>query len=632
MSTDFRTTMATRMLTAVLPNGDIAADMLLSANITEPVKMQTPPNPAKCQHLIRGGFVKAATLAMSTDDPATLEKLARHASLGVKLAVVKNPAATDAARRIVEAAAIKRSDSEMLIGVLSNADIRYVIESLRKSTDLEKPRYSRVLDNHDVLGCMIDKMEHAAAPAALLELLECDPKHLSSPIGRALGKLWPVEVDLDRFASVCTKVDLEYEMSFLNSLAGNAAHFDKPMVDAIDQLLSCCERKAPQSNVRTDARLRGVAQAATYSEEGRNALISLCPATARIAYSIDPRGETLAEIAQYHGEEQALSIALKTTEKVLPDTNAKRWMLERICTRGVDGNIDVNCDMNSVVYFIDVIEEEDMLAAALRRAPRNLAVSYLSGQFGEITEQRAKSIASTHPVDVIRGSRMIRQKPWGKAAIETAIEAAPIGEVMGSYHYLSDEISLKEIETLLVRVCEAMKDPEARFPSMSARPMMDAFAKSDFADHMDRADLPGDILLNWLSICRNPEFTLSFIKGARRRKLSPDELDRFIENPGEAWGHQVNVAISRVLQDLIDNLPIETVDRIVDGAGNALLEYLRRQSDERVMRYLIGRINRSGVTAEEWMTAFELFAKSPASVGAAISAAKRLGRARNNQQ
>jgi len=631
MTTDLRTIIATRMLTATLPDGDVAAEMLLSADLTEPVKMATPPNPARCQNLVRGGFVKAATLAMSTDDPETLEKLARHASLGVKLAVVQNPAATDAARRIVEVAALKRSDDEMLQGVLKNAGVSYILEGLRD--DQRRGRYVRVLNRQRILDGAITSLDTEAMLSAITDLLHCDADGLAETIGTMIGYLWPVDVDLGALADICAGAGAETEMKFLHSIIKATGHFDSNMVTALDRLLTRCEERSPQTDVRNDARLRGAAQPAAMTEDGRNGLIALCPAAAKLVYGIDPRGETLDQISERHGVEKALAIALGSPDNVKPDQSAKRWLADRVHTRNPDGTIEIQCDMNSVVLFVAQIEDDEVLAAALRRAPRNLSVTYLGGQFGPVNEDRARAIARIHPVDVMRGVRYIRGHEWGNAAIESAMEAATIEEVLQSFHYIGDYISVDEVETLLKRMATSRNETSnEQFVGLSRKPFADLISTEAFIDHMDREELPGDLLLLWLSAAQSTDLTISYVKGARRRKLSASETDELINRPGGAWGNNLPVILPRILGDLLEHLPVEIVDRIVDAAGGSVMEYLRRQSDQRFSQYLAERITRSGASSSEWVMAFELFTKSPASVGAAISAAKRLGRARNGQQ
>lgn len=635
MTTDLRTIIATRILQTTLPDGDVAAEMLLSADITEPVKMATPPNPARCLNLVRGGFVKAATLAMSTDDPGTLEKLARHASLGVKLAVVQNPAVNEAARRIVEVAALKRNDDEILCATLQGASFAYILEGLRN--EKKRARYVRVLHGDlDVVKGALKNLEPDAALLALDELLRCDPAGLARVVGTMIGGLWPVDVNLGSLADICAAVGIETELQFLSAIVANTNHLDSSMVVIIDRILTRCEEKAPHTEVRNDARLRGAGQLATLTENGRSGLISLCSATAKLVYGIDPCGETLDQISEKHGVKAALVIALNTQDTVKPDKSARRWVAKRAYFRHEDGAIEITCDMNRVSLFIEEIDDDDILVAALQKAPRNLSVSYLSGQFGPVSEERARIVASVHPVDVLRSARHIRGKEWGKVAIESAILAAPIEDVLQSFHYLNDNISAGDLETLLTRMMGVQRDRQDAgrysYSGMGGKPLADSISSDAFIEHMDNENLSSEMLLQWLSSAHSPQLTISYLNGTRRRKLSMSEIDEILERPGGAWGNNLTAALPRILSDLLEHLPIETVDRIVDAAGGSVLEYLRRQSDSSFSQYLVERITRSGASSGEWIIAFELFTKSPASVGAAISAAKKLGRARKIQQ
>jgi hypothetical protein len=642
MTTDLRKIIATRLLTTKLPDGDVAAEMLLSADITDPVKMATPPNPTRCQNLVRGGFVKAATLAMSTDDPETLEKLARHASLSVKLAVVQNPAATDTARRIVEVAALKRSDDEILRGVLMGAKVSYILEGLRD--DKRRARYIRVLAELSTRPSFVDQvdgfpdafaeLEAGALQSTLEDILQCGTSDLAETIGTVVGKIWPVDVDFGILADICTRSSIETEISFLSAATRSTGHLDSAMVAVIDRLLTRCEeRGARRADIRHDVRLRGASQPATMTEDGRNGLIALCPATAKLVYGIDPRGETLEQISANHGANTALAIALNSPNSVKPDLTARRWMVEHVQTRDEDGTIKIRCDMNSVILFVDAIDDDNVLFAALQVAPKNLAVSYLGGQFGPVSEERARCIARVHPVDVVRGLRYIRGKEWGNAAIESAVQAASAEEILQSFHHLGDNLSVGELETLLSRLLKARQGrPDGRYSGLTNKPLADAAKSDDFVAHMDREELPGELLLQWLSVASDLQLTISYIKGERQRKMSQSEIDEIITRPDGAWGTNFPANLPRILGDLLESLPVETVDRIVDAAGGSVMEYLRRHDDQRFSQYLTERITRSGVSSNEWLTAFELFAKSPASVGAAISAAKRLGRARNVQQ
>jgi len=233
----------------------------------------------------------------------------------------------------------------------------------------------------------------------------------------------------------------------------------------------------------------------------------------------------------------------------------------------------------------------------------------------------------------MRGVRYIQGQEWGKVSIEAAMQAATLEDVIQSFHYLSDCISVDELEMLLKRmVSSRQENSKDQFLGLSRKPFADAITSDSFIDHMDREGLPGDLLLQWLSSAQSSELTISYLKGVRRRKLGASETDELINSPGGAWGNNLQVILPRILGDLLEHLPVETVDRIVDAAGGSVMEYLRRNNDQRFSQYLAERITRSGASSGEWVMAFELFTKSPASVGAAISAAKRLGRARNGQQ
>lgn len=282
--------------------------------------------------------------------------------------------------------------------------------------------------------------------------------------------------------------------------------------------------------------------------DGRNGLIALCPTTAKLVYGVDPRGETLEQISERHGVEKALAIALGSPDSIKPDQSAKRWMAERVYTRNQDGTIEVKCDMNSVTLFVDQIEDDEVLVAALRQAPRNLSVVYLGGQFGPVSEGRAHVIARVHPVDVMRGVRYIRGREWGKVAIESAMQAATIEDVLQSFHYLSDDISVDELETILKRMVESrQEDSKDQFLGLSRKPLADTITSDAFIDHMDREELSGDLLLQWLSVAQSSALTISYLKGVRRRKLSVSEIDELINRPGGAWGNSLPVILPRIL-------------------------------------------------------------------------------------
>ena len=626
MSNDIRTALATRLLTTKLPDGDIAAEMLLSANIEEPVKMATPPNPARCQSLIRGNFVKAATLAKSTDDPETLDKLAKHASLGVKLAVVLNPAASDTARRIVEVAALKRSDDEILQGVLKGADLSYILSGLRD--DVRRSRYIRALSHSNLLVEKLTCLENPVDPEIFEEILVCDPINLAAIIGNSIGRIWPIDVEYGKLADICKTADIDTEIKFLSALAGSTNHFDATMVSVVDRLLVCHEVRWPNNaHLRDSGSLNGHAATSTMSPEGREGLIGLCRATAVLAYTMDPKKDTLEQIAARYGESVALDISLRHSGNPKVEQGAIDWIIERVRTRDENGLLTVSCDMNAVQSFIASIKDDETLVAALRRAPRNLTTVYLSGQYGDLDEHKARLVAGVYPVEVLRSVRYIFGKPWGPAAVNQAIEDAGLAEVLNNFHYLSSHISHETTELILNRMRHGGDDGQMYGLSYN-RGVSDAFASDDFVGYMDRSDLPGDVLLDWLSLARKPELTFKYLKGEMVRKFSDDEFDKFVSNPGEAFGTMLGAALPRVLADLLKTLPIESVDKIVDAAGQAVVEYLRRNDDQRFCAYLSDRIVRSGASSSEWITAFELFSKSPASIGAAIGAAKRLGRAR----
>lgn len=611
------------MLTGKLPNGDVAAEMLNAAHLEQPVKMQTPPNPAKCQQIIKGPFVKAATLAKSTDDPATLERLARHSALGVKLAVAQNPAANDAARRIVEFVALKRDDDEILTAVIGNASIEFLVDALEDP--YRHDRYARILhDNERYLTSRLSDQENPATSAAVEAILRSDPKRFATTIGRLVG-VRTTPGDSNVLADICAEIDSATEVRFLNGFVSSSPCIDDVVIDAFERIRAV----APDSVPVGLSTLRVNLRATSMTERGKSYLLQLGQATANTAYAIEPTLETLDVITRAYGNDIALRTALWTKTYVAVSTEVKKWMLGQMHTR-TDDRIQMTCDANQIESILDAIEDDDLLVAALKAAPTHLTTMYLAGQYGEVPEHLARLVVPGAVEDVLRNLRLIESQPWAVTVMTEVVRTASLRDIFSNFHVSGIYLRNEHLESLLERVAlEATDSATARRNGFSTRLMIDRLISPEFLEHIDRPDLPTATLLVLLRSAKSLELTMDFIRGARQRKMTELELNALLAEPGEAFNGGLLEASLRRIGDLINGLDIETVDRIVDAAGPEIITTIGQVHAPKFVEYLVDRISRNTGDADEWVTAFELLTKSSVPIGTALSGAKRLNKARN---
>lgn len=83
----------TVFLTHRLPSPQVAAELLRTADLDEPVTMTTRPDPTMCAELVRAATPIVATVARNVDDADLLCQLAEHRTVTVRNEVAANPAA-----------------------------------------------------------------------------------------------------------------------------------------------------------------------------------------------------------------------------------------------------------------------------------------------------------------------------------------------------------------------------------------------------------------------------------------------------------------------------------------------------------------------------------------------------------
>jgi hypothetical protein len=620
MSDALRTNLATRLLTCTLPDGDVAAEMLLSADIETPVKMVTPPNPARCQQLIRGPFVKAATLAMSTDDPATLEKLARHASLGVKLAVVKNPAATDTARRIVEVAALKRADNEMLQGVLEGAELGYILDALE-----DQARAARIVSNANRTGKLYKVLTDPEKPvdgSVFQRLLEFDQSGLAEVIGKAVGANWPCAVNIPQLASMCSS-DPKLEAKFLSSFISSVAVFDDTAAEALERVACLRPDLVNKENTSLVASLAAVQM----TDRGRQSLMSTCLGTAKAAYAIEQSTVALEQIAERYGTNHALASAMMIQPREDRVRDIVGWLTLHLDVVGSEYG-QTGFEHQAASWMIPHIADDGIVAKVLSKTPRATVIHCLNGQLGTIEASRYKLLARTFPGDVLRQLRHISDPVMRAEIAHEAFSAAEVMDILSHFNYMESHLDNEMLVDLIRRIANSpeIQDPSSRI-LYNTRVMRDALIRESFVAYIDDPATDGETLLWWLRLARERGLTLGYLAGRRGRKLTDQEVESMIQNPGEAFGGPMVQTLVRFFSEFNEMLPRDVLDKLVDAAGAPVLAQMNSGNGQNIYEYLARRLADEGLDNEEWTTAFELLAKSPASIGAAITAAKRLVRA-----
>lgn len=627
MSDVSRTTMATRMLTSKLPDGDVAAEMLLSADIQNPVKMQTPPNPARCQNLIRGSFIKAATLAMSTDDPATLEKLAKHASLGVKLAVVHNPVANDVARRIVEVAALKRGDNEMLEGVLSGASLEYIMDAL--DDDSRKGRVLSVAVSRGLLASLIADSETKVSEETLVKLLEADPKRVVEVVGRTIGTMWPCHLDPVKLAGLCAG-DPADEAKFLSSFISAAGVFDDKVAEALDRVAFLRPDIVNPSNLT----LRAKFAAKSMTPKGRICLMATSLGTAKVAYAIEQTPQVVNEISDKYGVEAALDAVMSTEIEEHNRDAIASWLLGNLEHLGPNAGQRI-IEPGVASWMLPHVKSDQELVDLLHKTPRSFVYECFVGQKLPLTMEQRKLVARTFPGDLLKYLRHLKDPSEKDLLFKEAFATGQLVDILTNMHLVGDHLGNEEIVELIRRVADACETANAGTGSSTAmdyrtagRPMTDLLTRESFIEYIDDENTEGRVLLWWLRLAKRRGLSLEFLSGARRRKLTDGEFAELLEHPGDMFELSMAQALVRMFHDFSQSLPVEVLDKLVDAAGTPVISQLNVAQSGAFSDYLAERLTRSGLNHEEWLMAFELLSKSPTSVGAAIAAARRLVRAK----
>lgn len=621
-----RATFATLMLSKPLPDGDVAAELLMGAHIETPVKMATPPNPERCRSIITGPFVKAATLAMSTNDPDTLDKLAKHPALGVKMAVMENPFAGDSARRIVEKVALKRTDSEMLKAVFDGASLDYIIESINNQEWGQ--RVIRVLSGGRRLQELLADADNPVCQEKFEKVLEADPEQLADVIGRCAGAAWPGKIDPLRLASICSN-NPKTEALFLSKFIKHAKVADSTMVSCIERLIELVPTAAQPTNYEAQLSL----QAEAITDECREYLLKLGLFSAVSVYGIDPRVATLEAIEALYGTSGALSAVWRVKTVVERDPEITNWVIQRSVLKNEDGTVRVEGDGHLLDFVLTHTKDDNLKLELVKLGGLGLISRYLSGSYGEVSEESARMIATISTSDTLRGLRQIAKQPWGVHVIEACINNADLNELMSHLHTISQYLTVENHYTILQRLAELRQklrdgnDSLLRNPA-TLRNFADALQAPNFVEHISKINAPSSIKLEWVRRSMKKEVAFDFIKGAGPIIGSQDEIDSLLSDPGEAFGGSLNHLLAVRFDEFVSALDSETLDKLVDSAGSEIIALAVSGNNPSFVEYLSNRLTKAMGGGSDWMVAFELLTKSTVSIGSVIAGAKRLVRAK----
>ncbi len=623
MSIDNRTKLATAMLCWPLPNGDIAADMLLAAELAEPVVMQTPPTPSKCTSLVRGNSVKAATLALSTDDPALLEKLSRHSSWRVREAAASNPRLPQEARRRLEGLSATRG-SEMYNAVLGGADIQYITEIFSDPRRLEELGW-RLAKGDAVSNLITRSLNGEREPIShedIIALMTADRTGmLATRIAQAVGYTWPSGIDPLEMARLAEQNGNEGESKFLRSFISCSPVLDRTVLEATNRLKVI----APQAlgteqdvgTSRSSLRATTVESACVLDFVETSALI------ASYIHQIAPSVAVLDRIVSLYGIEVAFS-----AYALAPSDSTSAWAVERAFERSADGVLEFTGKHPMLEGLLHWIPSDDIERVRAAVVAKNdwLVGKWLNGDFGDINPDLAGEIVVRFPGSISRTLRGIAAKPWGSAVMHALINDTDLDALFLSFSGYGESFSVGDLAHILQRVCDAsMGDPSIFDKNWNSG----VFSSRQFIEHFDSEALTTEQVLTWLRLARSADLTSNFIGGDLRRKMHDGELELLLAAPGKAFAHE---GISRWLmsrsETLLAKIPVERFDALVDALGADFLS-LANYNKKVFGKYLADRLDRTLANGDEWSTAFELLVKSTVPVGTALNGARLLRRRGN---
>ena len=624
MSTDNRTKLATAMLCWPLPNGDIAADMLLAAELADPVVMQTPPTPSKCISLVRGNSVKAATLAFSTDDPALLEKLSKHSSWRVREAVASNPRLPQEARLRLEGLAATRG-SDMYNAILKGADVEYIIGILSDPRRLEEIGW-RLAKGYAVSSLIVESLKGKRDQIShedVIALMNADRTgKLASQIAKAVGSTWPSGLEPLEMACIAAQYGTEGEVKFLLDFIAASPVLDQTVLDATNRIKALAPHVLGTS--QDVGRSRCFLQATSIESAHALEFVEASALVASYIHQIAPSIAVIEKIATMYGIDVAFD-----TYAIAPSDTTSDWVVERTFERSVDGAFEFIGTKSMLEGLLRWIPSDDIdrVRAAVVAGNEWLVGKWMIGDFGSINHALAGEIVVRFPGSVSRTLRSIAAKPWGSAVMHALIADTELDALFQSISGYGDSLSVEDLDHILHRVSDAvMTDPSILDKNWCSQ----MFCSQKFIEYFDNEELSTEHVLTWLRLSRSSELTSNFICGELRRKMRDGELELLLAAPGTAFA---NDGILRWLmtrsETLLEKIPVDRFDTIVDAVGANFFS-LANYNKKLFGKYLSDRLDRTLGNGDEWSTAFELLAKSTVSVGTAINGA-RLLRRRGNQ-
>lgn len=608
------------MLTRPLPNPDIAADMLLAAEITEPVKMAMPPNPARCQSLVRGSAVKAATLALSTDDPNVLERLAKHAALVVKRSAASNPNLPDAGRRAIESFAIKRGDNSLLNAVIEHASLEYITESM---ADSERRGWTGWIFANSKRLSQIFESETPPTNATLKTLLLAHPETTAAVVGRSLGLHWPGPWDPIQYAEELRPISKDLEVKFLLNFVSHAKLADTAVVTAYQRM-----RESAPANFPDPASLdHRATMGAVAVEAGADvALLELGMPFSAPVFSASPTIEVLEHIERLYGLVGVKATLTKAISSAGPEV--LRWALERLVVPAPDGSYRSELFSGFAENLIPHCSPNDhaRLRALLSACPTYTVVRYVAGQLGAVDLDFAEELANTQFVDVLKSVKTLRDVPWGQDLLHRLIDRGNLQRLLGMSPHVYMGLTLEEVERIVERVISEEHD-------VSEGAQLHRLATEEFVNAYDRPDLTTAQVLTWLRLAQSAELTVRFFCGELKRTPEISEIEALFATKKRSFGsYSPSDLLARNFAEIRPKVPDAQLDAAVDAAGS---EFFARAYNGRnanaFIAYLVDRLDRSTASSDEWTTAFELLATTSVSVGKAISGAGRLNRIRNGR-
>jgi len=233
------------------------------------------------------------------------------------------------------------------------------------------------------------------------------------------------------------------------------------------------------------------------------------------------------------------------------------------------------------------------------------------------------TLVAEHAEYFMKHSSRLRYSPWAEDIANQLARTADITHVL-SDRYLCSLMSVEGTVDLVRRAAQL----ETINLTHSYR--VSDVRYEDFIKAFDSPDLTTPEMVTWLILSGDDDLTFKFLTGSLTRKPRDEDLDAIVSRQDEVFARGTLRSLLSNIDGWRRALGDRHFDALVDAAGREFAVYGLRQNSAAVGAYLADRLRRETDTIDQWRMALDLLTRSTMSVGATISAARRLSNAQRS--